>query len=245
MWKRLASVFAERDRQGIASNECIVEKILDKRWNKSIKRFEWKTKWLDGDVTWEPKESFVHSENEESVKNVHWVDFESTQPVAKNENLAGCKKKSSKLQPKRPTKRRLPLLCGQGRRKESCDSAADDNQGKAKLKPMEKKATTKIKRKEKKKSLEFKAIGPEKASSYNGKEEVIRTEFGNYSIREQQIMANPSAWLNDEIINTYFDLLSSKYDKDTLFFNSYFYPSLCKYLEKKSEDGTLKKYSVS
>lgn len=191
MWKHLSSVFEERDkprpiteikkkRKNVASKECIVEKILNKRWNNSLHRYEWQTKWIDGDVTWEPQDAFIDFENDEKVENDKWAEFENSAQSVVNK---------TPLKKKRPTNKRI-----------AC---------------------------------------PRKSKPVPGPESKKQLKVGNYSRREEEILLNPIAWVNDEIINVFFEILDSKFGKDYVFFNTFFYPSLCNYLEHKVTNSVI------
>jgi hypothetical protein len=69
--------------EGVPPVEETVTAILGKRLNKRRHREEWKTKWGDGTITWEPKENFVDYEDGVEIANAHWLEFEQKEAEKK------------------------------------------------------------------------------------------------------------------------------------------------------------------
>jgi hypothetical protein len=253
VWKHLSSVFEERDkprpiteikkkRKNVASKECIVEKILNKRWNNSLHRYEWQTKWIDGDVTWEPQDSFIDFENDEKVENDKWAEFENSAQTVVNE---------TPLKKKRPTNKRItrprkskPVPDGDVTWEPQdafIDFENDEKVENDKWAEFENSAQSVVNKTplKKKRPTNKRIACPRKSKPVPGPESKKQLKVGNYSRREEEILLNPIAWVNDEIINVFFEILDSKFGKDYVFFNTFFYPSLCNYLEHKVTNSVI------
>jgi len=93
--------------------EETVQAILGKRLNKRRHREEWKTKWGDGSITWEPKENFVDYEDGVEIVNSHWLEFEEKEAEKKKNlklNLPGNNRQGAPLPKLRRHRRIHPRL---------------------------------------------------------------------------------------------------------------------------------------
>jgi len=75
--KKLKQIKLSSSSSQSENEEEEVVDIVDKRWNSRKKRYEWKTKWGDGTITWEPKQNFVDKQDGEEVVNQVWLQFEN------------------------------------------------------------------------------------------------------------------------------------------------------------------------
>ena len=57
---------------------------------------------------------------------------------------------------------------------------------------------------------------------------------GNIGVGEQNILADPTAWMNDEVLNSYFDILRWRFPRH-FFASSYFYNTIIKAKEEGKE----------